>query len=229
MRASRIRQIIAWLQQMLPKVQSPVVKKPPKPKPPVKPFKPLFGVDGESSPSVKALNSAGIEFVIRYVSTAGNPKNITASEARKLKKAGKGIVIVFETTGTRALAGRIAGRLDARLAITQVNAVGLSGIPIYFAIDFEPTTTDLAPIAKYFTGVNEILVRSRVGAYGAFNAIRYLFEHKLIRYGYQTYAWSGGLRYTAAQLYQFSNDHTIGGVSVDFDRAYAADYGQYKP
>jgi hypothetical protein len=67
----------------------------------------------------------------------------------------------------------------------------------------------------------------RVGAYGGYALIKRLFDKKLITYGFQTYGWSGGLWDVRAQLRQYLNAQTIGGLSVDFDHAVTTDYGQW--
>jgi hypothetical protein len=54
-----------------------------------------------------------------------------------------------------------------------------------------------------------------------------MFDAGLVAFGWQTYAWSHGHWDPRAQLQQYRNDQFIGGVSVDFDRAVAADFGQW--
>ena len=49
----------------------------------------LFGIDHSSHPPAPtALENANVRFVCRYLSTPGNPKNITRIEATDLKLAG---------------------------------------------------------------------------------------------------------------------------------------------
>src|SRR3954447_6953182 len=107
----------------------------------------IFGVDysaGFSSATPSAVKRAGARFVCRYLSTPGNPKNLTRGEARLHQAAGLQIVTVFETTAGRALRGRAAGIVDARAAIAQLAAVGgPKGAPLYFAVDFD--AADHAP------------------------------------------------------------------------------------
>ena len=49
----------------------------------------------------------------------------------------------------------------------------------------------------------------------------------MIKWGWQTYAWSGGNWDKRAQLQQYSNDRTVGGVSVDYDRSTVDFFGQW--
>lgn len=201
---------------------------------------PLFGVDWSlSKPDLKQLPAAGVKFVCRYLSTPGNPKNLTAAEAIALRALGLSIVVVFETTATRATAGMKAGVADAQAAEQQALACGLPNPVIYFACDFDiqdyapslPNTpangrAKLGPVAAYFDGVNSVLGVKRSGAYGGFWAIRRLFDAGLISYGWQTYAWSGATWDQRAQIQQYDNGKKLAGGEVDFNRAMAADYGQ---
>ena len=53
-----------------------------------------------------------------------------------------------------------------------------------------------------------------------------MFDAGVVSFGWQTYAWSGGQWDNRAQIQQYRNDKLVGGVSVDFDRATSADFGQ---
>lgn len=103
-----------------------------------------------------------------------------------------------------------------------------AGRPIYFAVD-EDTTVG-PNITAYFQGVNHVLGVARSGAYGDYKVIDALFNAHLIAWGWQTYAWSGGqwdTRHPGTVLEQYSNDHTISGHGVDYDRSTATDFGQW--
>lgn len=179
------------------------------------------------------MKKAGIQFVARYVSYDGNTKNIDKAEADRLRKGGLDIVIVFETTTGRALGGRDAGAADARSAREQVVRAGgpRDGGVIYFAVDFDAAGSELTTVGEYFKGATSVLGKDRVGAYGGVAVMDYLFQHDLIGYGWETYAWQYRNRarpwHPKAQLQQYSNGHRIDGVSVDYNRAVAADFGQW--
>jgi peptidoglycan hydrolase-like protein with peptidoglycan-binding domain len=189
-----------------------------------------FGLDwawGEMSTA--ALHGVGASFAIRYVSEEGNAKNITLQEATVLSHAGIDVVLVFETTAQRALDGRAAGSADADAARAQAASAGMpQGRPIYFAVDFEATPAQLYAIDEYFQGVADRLGLADVGAYGGYAVIEYLFDHGRIRWGWQTYAWSGGKWDRRAQLQQFSNGHRVGGVECDYNHALGQDFGQWR-
>lgn len=171
--------------------------------------------------------SVGSSFAIRYLSDDPT-KNLTRAEADELRAGGVDVVVVWETAAQRALAGFTAGADDARAALSQASACGIPvGRPIYFAVDFDETTGEAGAVDQYFRGVASILGVAHTGCYGGYWAVKRLFDAKLISYGWQTYAWSGGNLDKRAQLYQFSNNHSVAGVSVDFNHALATDFGQW--
>lgn len=184
------------------------------------------GVDYSSGhPGGAALAAAGKAFAARYVSHTAL-KNISLAEATDLAAHGVSTVLVWETTANRAGAGRSAGIQDAHDALEQATAAGmLSDRPLYFAVDWDADPTVVAP---YFQGVASVLGLPRVGGYGGYKVIRYLFDHALISYGWQTAAWSAGKWDPRAAIRQGAQK-TIGGVACDLNTATAPDYGQWMP
>lgn len=191
----------------------------------------IEGVDCASSVTADAaagLKAAGRGFVCRYVSTIGNPKNLTAAEARRLKAAGLDVVVVFETTADRALAGRPAGVADAKAALAQAVACGMpSGRPIFFAVDFDVSSGQKARVISYIAGAASVLGKHGTGVYGGLGAVKAVLDAAVCSFAWQTYAWSGGVWDRRAQLQQYENGQTLAGLSVDFDRAVSIDYGQW--
>ena len=213
-----------------PKLRNPVQrlrakerKKHYKPPPPLKR---RFGIDyAWGTPNVSAFKSAGVTFVCRYVSTPGNSKNITKSEARSLSRAGFDIVLVFETTGTRASAGYAAGQRDARSARSQALAVGWpkDGV-LYFAVDFDANP---GQVVSYFDGVASVLGHDHCGPYAGVRVVSALHDRGF-KFSWSTYAWSGGAVDPRTSLYQFSNGHNVGGVDSDYDRSLKSYFGQFR-
>src|SRR5262245_15081840 len=190
----------------------------------------IEGVDfANERPNPAALVRAGKEFVVRYLSpaTSNNPrKQLTAAEVHAYRAAELSICVVWETGTSRARAGRAAGQADATSAAAVVHSLGFpANQPIYFAID-EDTTGPL--VDPYFRGVADRIGLSRTGAYGGIKPISYLFDHHLITYGWQTFAWSSGRWDPRAQAQQYRNDVTVAGVTVDLDRATTSHYGQWE-
>jgi len=182
-------------------------------------------------PPVAALKAAGARFVIRYLyphSQVGGGKNLTRVEADSYRAAGLDIVSNFESQSGRALSGRSGGAADAPVANAQhLECGGPAMAPIYFSDDTDTTPAQLPTVGAYFQGTASVIGLARNGAYGEYEVIKYLFDHGLIRYGWQAYAWSHGLYDERCQLAQDRNGLSIGGAAVDYDTAHAADYGQW--
>lgn len=190
-----------------------------------------FGIDyAWSKPSVAAMTAAGVKFIARYLSNDPS-KNLTRAEATAANGAGIWCVVVWETTASRALAGRQAGRDDALTAAYQARALGMpDDRPIYFAVDFDAQPDNYPAIREYFIGaasVDGTLGKERVGMYAGYGPIKWAFDTGLVTWGWQTYAWSGGKWDTRAHVQQYQNGVMLGGKNVDYDRAMYDDYGQW--
>lgn len=190
----------------------------------------VFGVDyGWGRPGASALKRAGAKFACRYLSHDTSGKNLTRGEADDLSGAGIWLVVVWESAAKRPLDGRSAGVADARDAAAQAKACGMpDDRPIYFAADWDASAGQQDEIDAYLDGAASVLGRGRVGLYAGHGPVKRAFDAKKIAYGWQTYAWSGGAWDARAQLRQYSNDHEINGVGVDYDRAVKSDYGQWR-
>jgi hypothetical protein len=189
----------------------------------------VFGVDHAwGRPSIAALKAAKVLFVCRYLSHDTTGKNLTRAEAQKLTDAGLWIVVVWETTADRALSGRAGGVADAQAAAAQAKACGMpADRPIYFAVDWDASTAQQGTIDGYLDGAASVIGRERVGIYGGYGPVQRAMDGGHAAWGWQTYAWSGGRWHGPAQLQQYSNDHVIGGVGLDYDRGVHDDYGQW--
>lgn len=197
----------------------------------------MFGVDySESVTSLKTLVSlrrGDVHFCMRYISTPRNPKNLTVPEKKALRAAGMLIGIIFETTAARALSGSLGGRADGVSAWAQINALGMRDAIVFFTVDDNVTADQLPTVGNYFRAVNGVMGRElatgkrRGGAYGDDAVIKYLFDHDLIDFGYQTYAWSDDKWDPRAQIQQYRNGVTLYGIDVDYNRTTAVDFGQW--
>jgi len=212
---------------------------------------PVKGCDySTGKPRISALEPAGIKFAVRYLSPGANPKNLTKPELTALLAAGEEVAVVFESTAGRILAGHDAGVTDATTADAELKALGLAGLPAYFACDVDPrsfTANQWTLAMAYLDGVASEISLARTGGYGGYAFIKHAFDAKKITYGWQTYAWSlatdplpphavkvkvpGDDRWfmfdTRAQLRQVRNGVPLAGGTVDLDEAHAADYGQW--
>jgi len=188
-----------------------------------------FGLDYVSGPPIADMHAAGVTFVCRYLSEVNAQtvlKILTAGEAKMLSEAGIAIVSNYEWYATRALEGASAGVADAHIAASQHAACGgEANRPIYFSVDVD---VDGAQVADYFKGVASVIGLARTGAYGSYRVLKALFDDKLITWGWQTYAWSGGEWEARAHIQQYQNGVVLAGHSVDYDRSTADDFGQWK-
>jgi hypothetical protein len=210
-----------WLRKH-PKPTPAPTPVPPKPTPGPKPIGyPEKGADFVSGPTPAQDKAAGIKFVMRYISTAGNPKNITKAELAALRHAGIQVGLVFETTGKTFLGGMAAGRADAKLAQAQVAALGYPTAVVYFACDIDPHGHEAAVVA-YLRGAASILGHDRCGVYGGYAAVKAALDAKACKFAWQTYAWSYGKWDARARLRQVQNGVHVAGHGVDIDTALGA-------
>lgn len=179
-------------------------------------------------PSPSSLAASGYKFVVRYASYDTTGKNLSKSEADALLAAGLDIVDNWENGSQDALSGYNLGVSDAKAADQMFAADGApSTRPIYFSIDFDASVADQTAINAYFDGVASVIGVARTGAYGGYYPIQRLFDAGKIKFGWQTYAWSGGQWEPRAQLRQVQNG--IAGGQMDLDESEADDFGQWGP
>jgi hypothetical protein len=191
---------------------------------------PVEGVDyAWSRPDPAGLYAAGKRFASRYLSYDRTGKNLTLAEAEQLAAAGIAVVANWEWRAGDAKAGYDAGRKYAAEAVRQAAACGMpAGRPIYFSVDYDPAG-DYAPVSAYFQGIGSVLPLEQVGAYGGYDTIEHLLSTSLIRWAWQTYAWSGGRWHPGAHVQQYHNGIVLAGGDLDLNRAMVADFGQWTP
>ena len=182
----------------------------------------VLGLDFSfARPSLGQIKAAGARWVGRYLST-DSAKNLSRAELMNYLANGLAVVMVWETTANRALAGAAAGAADAHAADAQRTALGMqSNAVIYFAVDTAATWNQ---VKEYFTGVSSVLGMGRVGVYGDYTVVSAAHTWGL-RYLWQTAAWSGGYWHPAASIRQ-DGTQLLGGAA-DEDLAEVTDFGQY--
>ena len=185
------------------------------------------GIDfAYGTPNVGLLKATGYDFVCRYLSR-DTTKSLSHSEAAGYATEGVDIVCVFEDGAANALGGYAAGQADATFAREQAFAAGApQDVKIFFAVDFDTAGTPQRTDA-YFSGVGSVLTFARTGVYGGYEVVAHQMGRG-IKYGWQTYAWSGGRWFPRAQLRQVENGITAGGVSADRDVATMPYFGQWR-
>ena len=199
-----------------------------------------IGLDYVSGPSIDALKAARIDgnpvtFVCRYVGyfsgynlneiATPQGKVLTPGEARANSLAGIATVSNFEWYAGRSIESAASGEWDAHTANTiHLGCGGPPTRPIYFSVDAD---VQGAQTANYFKGVASVLGLARTGAYGSYKVLQYLFDQRLIAWGWQTYAWSGGAWEPRAHIQQYLNGQQLSGHSVDYNRSMRNDFGQW--
>lgn len=194
-----------------------------------------FGLDYVSGPSIADMKTAGVAFVCRYtgyfsgykIDEVATPqgKVLTPGEATALSKAGIALVSNWEWSANRAVAGRAAGEWDAGEASKIHHACGgPADRPIYFSVDVNVPGQE---VNAYFAGVASVIGLHRTGAYGSYAVLHELFNAGLIRWGWQTYAWSANAWEPRAHIRQYHNSVSMGGHSVDYNRSMTNDFGQW--
>lgn len=175
-----------------------------------------------SRPEPATIIAGGFGGVLRYLSPNAG-KNLTASERDTLRSAGLAIGLVWEWYAQRANEGHDAGVQDAQAALAQANGLGFpEDLPLFFAVDWDATPEQQANINAYLEGAKTVL-GDRVGIYAGYWPLKRAFDAGIIKWGWQTYAWSGTNWDSRAQLRQELNGQW--GGSVDFDEDMAGTAG----
>ncbi len=199
-----------------------------------------FGLDYVSGPSVMDLKSIRVDgnpvtFVCRYTGyfsgykidevATQQGKVLTPGEAQALSQHGIALVSNWEWSANRALQGHDAGVWDGGTAAKIHHACGgPSDRPIYFSVDVDVAEQ---AVLDYFKGVASAIGLHRTGAYGSYRVLHELFNAGAITWGWQTYAWSGGVWEPRAHIQQYSNNMSLAGHSVDYNRSIKSDFGQW--
>lgn len=177
-------------------------------------------------PDPVTLAAGGYRFAGRYVGPGTSGKHLTRGEAETLNRHGLKCVTLAEADEKGALGGLRAGKLHAASASLGAQSAGAPpNAPIFFAVDFQPTKAQLPIVGEYFRGVATVLHKDRIGAYGSFEVMAYLYSKDLIEWGFQTYAWSHGRWHPWAMLRQVHNHVEVGGGVIDQCQAMADSYG----
>lgn len=178
-------------------------------------------------PGGAAIAAAGKKFAVRYLYPDGQGgKGLDASELQDLQAHGIEVPVVFESYAQRPLEGRAAGQEDARTSQAALEQVGLpTGMPVYFAVDWDANPSQQGAIDEYLRGCADILGADRVGVYGGYNVIDRCMANGTAKWFWQTYAWSGGRVREGIHIYQYQNGQNLNGA-VDFNRTSLDNYGQ---
>lgn len=187
----------------------------------------IEGVDYSwARPGGAVLREAGKKFAVRYIPYPGHGgKGLGEAELDDLAHNGISVAMVFESYAHRPLAGFGAGVEDANMSELALNELGLEGLPVYFAVDWDATEGQQPLINQYLLGAASVLGKDRIGIYAGYHVVKRAKEAGVVNYLWQTYAWSGGLVLDGIHLYQYNNGVSLNG-DVDLTRALQDNYGQ---
>jgi len=145
-----------------------------------------LGIDfAWGKPDPAAVKAAGYTFVIGYISRDPT-KDLTRDQALAYQAQGLGVLLVWEWTSGRALAGADAGIADAKEAVGKAQGRGYpDDVPILFADDTDSTAAQVRP---YFAAISS--VRPCSGAYGPYKVVDPLLADGTVRFGWQACAWA---------------------------------------
>ena len=188
----------------------------------------MKGLDYSSGrPDLKRVKSLGYGFCVRYLFPP--LKGVTKVEATAIRAAGLGLVVVYESYAKRANEGRAAGIADGKTALAFARSIGFPETrPLYFAVDFQPTTADLAHVDAYLQGVAFSIGLARTGVYGSYAVVDHCYARITARFFWQTYAWSSGKVSPHAHLLQYQNGVMVAGANVDLNESRQWDFGSWE-
>ncbi|MEU7096048.1 glycoside hydrolase domain-containing protein [Kitasatospora aureofaciens] len=177
-------------------------------------------------PSTNDILATGAHFVARYLSPDSS-KNLNSTEVRDYPANGLSIVVVWESTAGRMLAGYSAGVSDAQAAEAQRRSLGLpNDMVIYFACDTDVSGSQYHTVNEYMRGVNSVIGLNRTGFYGGYYEVENVAAAPATAsYFWQTTAWSNGHWSAHANIRQ--DGGTLLGGAADVDHSMTDDFGQY--
>lgn len=165
------------------------------------------------------LKSQGILYVGRYLGNGWQA--MYAAEAAIIKNAGLKIISIYERNSTYKGYFTVAqGQTDAATAVACAKAVGQpAGSTIYFAVDYPAVDADYPAITAYFNAVKAHIGSDYVvGAYGHYGVMEYLHSNNIVKYFFQTIAWSGGKEASDfIHIFQHVTNVSMAGIQVDKD------------
>ena len=181
-------------------------------------------------PGIHAIKTYGAEWAGRYVSSLPandtNGKNLLRAERDELLAAGIRIILFVEEGAQSMKGGRAVGVAHAEHAVAVARALGMDGIPFYYAADWDATPADQAAINAYMDGVISVHGLTRAGIYGGYYVVQRVLDAGKAAFSCQTRAWSGGRWDHRANIRQ-GPTVTVGGASCDADESQTPDYGQW--
>lgn len=194
-------------------------------------------------PSARDIKAAGHSGAVMYISPAREAwmkaKPVQKGTIQDFKNHGLQFAFVWQygkEQNPDVMRGHAGGVADAKAAQKQLDKIGCSKHPVFFAVDFDITLSQWNSTAvQYFKGVNSVLGKDRTGIYGHSRVISWSKEDKVVAevspgrvLGWTTKSWSyGDTARDYSVLYQ--GTHNVkgpSGVLVDINTIYHSNWGQ---
>lgn len=186
---------------------------------------------GLNPTQISNLSKQGVKYVGRYLSRS-TWKGLTLGEVANIKSAGMDIFSIYETNPTYAgYFSAATGETDALDAVALAKSVGQpENTAIYFTVDYDAQSANFPAILDYFQAIRANLGNYKLGAYGSFTTLNYLYQNNAADYWFQTVAWSGGQHCNFLNIFQYQIDKTNWndtGANVDLDNVEKSDIGAW--
>lgn len=193
-------------------------------------------------PSAASVKAAGHIGAIRYVSQRrpgaewmlGKP--VSLKETQDFANNGLFTASIYQfgrdtTADWKRGAAGVAEHAPQAIALHRA-AGGPTGVPIYVAIDDNPTQQQYTTLIRpYLQGFQTALKAAgySMGIYGNYSTIEWAIADKLGQFFWQHNWGSNGRIHPAIHLHQFQNSAgKVGGVEVDLNHVYKANWGQWQ-
>lgn len=194
-------------------------------------------------PTAASVKAAGHMGAIRYVS-ARRPgaewmlgKPVSLKETQDYAAHGLFTASIYQF-GREATADWKAGAAGAATHAPQAIAYhkaagGPTGVPIYVAIDDNPTWAQYTGQIRPYLQAFQVALRAAgysMGVYGNYSTIDWAIADKLGQFYWQHNWGSNGRIHPAIHLHQAKNSYgEVGGVVADLNHVYKTNWGQWQP
>jgi hypothetical protein len=202
----------------------------------------IIDTNNETTQKLAQLKSAGIECVIRYISTnTAGEKVVKPAEARAIAAAGLKLALVFEVFGGAndfvhddidAESGAKHGDF-ARQWATNVGAP--ANTIIWFAIDTDCSTSQYERLVKPYLAAAKVALRGqyRIGVYACGFVCGRVLDENLVDATWltQSMGFNGSRAFRDSRRWRLLQgpETTFAGLSIDSDEANGDDYGAFVP
>jgi len=193
---------------------------------------------------LNCLKNNGKTFVGRYFAVTNTWKSLTKIEAQNISSVGLYIVSIWEDgpADKPSYFTYDQGKKDGNNAFHYAADIQqTANTPVYFAVDFDATSSHKQAILDYFVGVRdgylqylyerrkygEEEIYYKIGVYGSYDVLTWCKEQGIATYFFQAYApaWSNGRNkdpWPGYHLRQLGSNQDLCNIKVDPDESSGA-------